>query len=408
MVSAAGGSFRPFRHRQYLIYWTGNFISNIGTWMESVALGAFVASATGKAFWSGIIAAAGFLPTGLLSPVGGVVADRFPRKPVLLTMTMVQMLVAGVLAAAAFQHRLTPELVAPLVFVAGVAGALGFPAYGAAVRDLVPAEDLTAAIGLGSAQWNLGRIVGPALAGAVIAFGGIGWALAINTVSFLAVVVTLLVITLGRPTPTAHRPGWYASLSEGFRFVRTEPGLRVSSAAMVVNTFFAAPFIALVPAMVEKVLHRDREAVSLLVTCQGIGAVLAAVRLGKLTDRLGHATLLGMNMVLVPLTLTIYALVPGLVAKAIALVPLGAAYLLALTTFSSIAQLRAPAEIRGRSIAVNNTILGLLYPLGALLQGALGDRFGVDRTTAAAGLTMLVIVVAARLLHPGVLRALEA
>jgi MFS family permease len=399
-------TFRPFRHRQYLIYWTGNFISNIGTWMETVALGAYVAQVTQKASWSGLIAAAGFLPTGLLSPVGGVVADRFPRRPVLIATTIIQMFGAAILSWLAFTGRLTPGIILPIVFVSGCAGAIGFPAYSAAVRDLVPPEELTAAIGLGSAQWNLGRIVGPALAGIVIAVGNIGWALAINTVSFLAVVITLLLITLGRPTPSEARAGWLDSLSTGYAFVRSEPGLRVSMSAMAVNTFFAAPFIALVPAVVEKALHKGKGAVSILVTCQGLGAVAAAVSLGWLTRRLGVRRLLTTNLVAVPVALIAYGLAPGLVGKAIALVFLGAAYLLALSTFSSVSQLRAPGALRGRTVAVNTTILGLLYPLGSLIQGRLGDRIGLTSVTAGAGALMLVVVVAVRILRPGATEAL--
>jgi MFS family permease len=395
-------TFRPFRHRQYTIYWAGNFISNIGTWMESVALGAFVAQATGRAFWSGLIAAAGFLPTGLLSPIGGVVADRFPRKPVLIVSTVIQMVGAGVMAALAFADHLAPGLIVPIVFVSGCAGALGFPAYQAAVRDLVPPEDLTAAIGLGSAQWNLGRIVGPALAGIVISIGSIGWALAVNTISFLAVVVTLLLITLSRPSQSGPPSGWLDSLATGYRFVRGEPGLRVSMAAMAINTFFAAPFIALVPAVVEKVLNKGDGAVSVLVTCQGVGAVLAAVSLGWLTQRLGVRRLLNANLVAVPVTLIAYGLAPGLVGKAIALVFLGGTYLLALSTFSSVSQLRAPGELRGRTVAVNTTILGLLYPLGSLIQGTIGDLIGLTAVTAGAGALMLIVVLAVRVARPGV------
>lgn len=400
-------AFRPFRNRSYLIYWLGNFVSNIGTWMESVALGAFVAQETGQAFWSGLIAAAGFLPTGLLSPIGGVVADRWARKPVLLWSTGAQMVIAGVLTVLAFTDRLTPGLVAPLVLLAGVSGALGFPAYQAAVRDLVPPEDLTAAIGLGSAQWNLGRIVGPSLAGIVMSVGGIAWALAVNTISFLAVVISLIALPLSRPAVAAVG-GWFDSIIIGYRYVRGEAGLRISSAAMVLNTFLAAPFIALVPAVVEKVIrpaNGDR-VLSLLVTCQGVGAVIAAVSLGWLTDRLGPRRMLVTNLVAVPITLALYGALPGVAGKAIALVLLGATYLLALSTFSSIAQLRAPAELRGRSVAVNMTILGLFYPAGALVQGALGDRFGLAEVTIGAAAVMLAVVLLVKLLRPGITASL--
>ena len=404
----SGPTFRPLRHRQYALYWTGNFISNIGTWMETVALGYYVASTTGKATWAAIIAAAGFVPTGLLSPIGGVLADRVAKKPLLLASTVVQMLCAAVLAVLAFTGDLRPLIATCVVFVAGCAGAMSFPAYQSAMRDLVPPEDIPAAIGLGSAQWNLGRILGPTLAGVVIKFGGIGWALVVNTVSFMAVVATLLLITLSPSGNEGQRGGWFTSLRDGFNFVRREPGLRVASLAMIVNTFLAAPFIGLLPAMVENVLKREEGTVALLVTCQGVGAVIAALMLGSLTQRYGLRRMLTFNLVAVPITVIAYGAAPGVIGKSITLVLLGASYLLALSTFSSIAQLRSTNEMRGRSLAVNTTILGLLYPAGALLQGRLGDRIGLSKTTIYAGVAMLIIVGGTRLARPGMTAPLSA
>ncbi len=392
----------PFRHRDYLLYWTGNFISNIGTWMETIALGAFVAETTGKAFWSGIIAAAGFVPSGLLSPIGGVVADRFARKPVLLIATLLQAIGAGLLCILAFQSNLRPGIIALVVFVSGAASALAFPAYQSIVRDLVPPEEVTAAIGLGSAQWNLGRVIGPALAGLVIAVGSIGWALLINTISFFAVVVTLLLITIPPAVRGAADSGIWLAMSRGFSFVRREPGLWVSTRAMLLNTFLAAPFIALVPAMAHKVLGGGKGTVSALVTCQGVGAVVGALTVAPLTKRHGNRWMLQTVMIGMPLALVAYGYGSrfGVVPTGAALAILGGLYMMALITFSTPSQTRAPASLRGRVVSVNTTILGIVYPIGALAQGALGDRYGLGQVTTLAGVVFAAVVVGVRLLQP--------
>ena len=151
-----------------------------------------------------------------------------------------------------------------IVFGNGICAGLGFPAFQAILPDLVPVEDLPGAIALSSAQYNLGRVVGPALAGVVIAVGGYAWAEAVNAFSFFAVIAVLLTLTLPKPGEHARDEKIFRSIVDGFRFVRREPGLRINAAAMCLNTFLAAPFIALVPAMAEEVLHNGGAGTSIL------------------------------------------------------------------------------------------------------------------------------------------------
>jgi MFS family permease len=197
-------SFAPFRHRDFALFWSGAFVSNIGTWMETVAFGVYVTSRTGQAVWPGLVAAATFVPTAFLGPIGGAVADRMPRKAILLVTTTVQMSFAGLITTLMIIGNPAPYVVVLVAFGSGCAAAMGFPAYQALIPDLVPIQDLPGAIALGSAQWNLGRVIGPLFAGIAISLGGIPWALGSNTVSFFAVIVVLLLITLPRPSPDAR------------------------------------------------------------------------------------------------------------------------------------------------------------------------------------------------------------
>jgi MFS family permease len=399
--------FTPFRHHAFARLWTGAFVSNIGTWMEAVALGIYVEELTHSAAWVGTVAAAAFVPIAFFGPLGGALADRMPRKPLLITTNLVQTALATVLTILFIAGNPSAPVVTLIAFGNGICAALGFPAFQAIFPDIVPTEDLPGAIALSSAQYNLGRVVGPALAGIVIAIGGYAAAEAVNAVSFLAVVAVLLTLTLPVPDASARATRIWQSIKSGFRFVRREPGLRANVTLMVINTFLAAPFIALVPAMAEKVLGGGKAATSVLITAQGIGAVAMALSLGTLTARFRPGRVLVFMMSALPFALTAYAFAPTIATSALALIVVGALYLGALSTFMTVAQLRAPAEIRGRVLSVLTVILGSMYPLGAVVQGKIADSIGLREVTFASGVALLAAQLLLRVTRPHVARALD-
>jgi MFS family permease len=401
-------SFAPFRHPQYARLWTGAFISNIGTWMEAIALGVYVQQHTHQAAWTGTVAAAAFVPIAFFSPLGGALADRFPRRWLMIITSVFQMGLATLLTVLFVVGE--PSAVT-LTFIAlgnGIGAALGFPAYQAMLPDLVPVEDLPGAIALSSAQYNLGRVVGPALAGVVIAIGGYAWAEGINALSFLAVVAVLLTLHLPPPSAGARAERIARAIADGFRYVRREPGLRITALAMCLNTFLAAPFIALVPAMAQDVLHAGKTGTAILVTAQGAGAVLMAFSLGTLVSRFSARRVLVTLMATLPFALMAYAAAPALGPSALALFVVGLLYLGTLSSFTTIAQLRVTSAIRGRVLSVFTVILGSLYPLGAIVQGKLADHVGLRWTTFGSAVLMLFAIVVTRLLRPGVTAAIDA
>lgn len=391
----------------FAILWTGAFVSNIGTWMETVGVGILVTEATGEAIWTGLVAAAGFLPSAVLGPVGGALADRVPRRRLLLITTTIQTILAGALTALAAGGNPGPGFVTLIVFGAGCTQAIGFPAYQSVLPDLVPKEDLIGAVALSSAQWNLGRVVGPALAGIVISIGGYAWAFAINTLSFLAVIVAVTQLRLPPPAERAVQ-SVLSSIRQGIAYTRRDPGLRVVVSYMALNTLLAAPFIALIPYMSEQVFDTGAGGTAALVTAQGLGAVTMALTLAALAHRFGPRRVLLAVLWGLPPTLFVYALMPEIALSALAIFFVGLLYLGALSSFTSIAQLRAPAAVRGRVLSVLQVLLGALYPLGAVLQGAIADEIGLRTTTAGAAVLMLVLLLTARLLRPQFTAALDA
>lgn len=400
-------SLAPLRHRMFAILWTGAFVSNIGTWMESVAVGILVTDKTGEAIWTGLAAAAGFVPTAVLGPVGGALADRIPRRRLLYATTTVQTILAGTLAVCAATDNTAPGVVTLIVFAAGCAQAIGFPAYQAVLPDLVPEEDLVGAVALSSAQWNLGRVIGPALAGVIISIGGYAWAFGFNTISFLAVIFAVTQLRIPPPLDKA-RQSIARSIREGIAYVRRDPGLRVVVAYMALNTLLAAPFIALVAYMAVQVLHEGAAGTAVLVTAQGIGAVVMALSLAPLAARFGNRRVLLAVLWGLPPALVLYAFAPVLSLSALAIFAVGFLYLGALSSFTSIAQLRAPAAVRGRVLSVLLVLLGAVYPIAAVAQGVIADAIGLRATTAGAAVLMFAALVVARILRPGFASALEA
>lgn len=385
-------SLAPFRSRDFSIMWVGALFSNIGTWMETVALGYYVADTTGKASWSAVVAAAGFLPGAIVGPVGSAMADRLRRRRVLVITNAIAAVIAAFLAWWVGTGDATPAGLAVLAFVAGAVVMFGFPSFQVSLPDLVPREHLVAAVGLSNAQWNLGRIVGPSLAALAIAVGGIELALWCNAISFLAVIVAVLMVRL------PHRPGEprrvFAALADGVRFARTTPAMRRMVIVMIAVVFVGAPFIALVPQIATNVFGGGEASTSILVTCQGIGAVAAAVTLGSVTARLGSWRVLVTSVFGFCVALVIYGSAPVFAVAAFGLALVGLTYGFAFTSFAGIAQQVAPDEMRGRVLAVNSFVLGTMYPLGLLVQGVIADATSLRLVTAGSGVVLAVLLIA--------------
>ncbi len=379
-------SLRPLRSRNFALIWTAALVSNVGSWMQTVALGVLVFARTGQPGWTGLVAAAAFVPIGLLAPIGGALADRLDRRRWLIVTTLGEMAFAAVLAVLAATGHDPPAALVVLALLGGAAGAVGFPAYQAMVPDLVPPEDLLGAVSLSSAQFNLGRVIGPALAGLVLLTHDYGLVFGVNSASFAAVVVALMLVRLPRPPARAGGAGFGARIAAGVRAARSEPGCRSAIGLIAFVALLASPFIALVPAMAGD-LQRDgvstQVATAILVTAQGVGAVLGALALPILAERLGRRTMLQAALFGVPVLLVLYALAPTLWLSALALLAVGAGYIAVLSGLNTVVQLRAPAEARGRILGIYMMGLGIVYPVGAVLQGVVADRTGVRAVTVA-------------------------
>jgi MFS family permease len=393
-------AFRPLRQRDYALVWAAALVSNVGTWMQTVAVGVLIVDLTGKAGWTGLVAAVAFLPIGLLSPVGGAMADRVDRRRWLLATTVGETACAAGLALLTATGHETPLAIIVLVLVNGCMTALGLPAFQAVLPDLVAREDLLAATSLGLAQYNLGRVVGPALAGLVLALGSFTLAFALNAISFGAVIVALLLVRLPPPSLTAEEGGLWRRIVVGVRGAAAEPGCRLAILGIAVTALLLSPFIALVPAIALKLFNNAETGTSVLITAQGVGAVLGALLLSSLAERFGRRRVLVAALVVLPLVLITYAAAPNLAAATVALLVVGAVYIGVLSGLGTVVQLRAPAAVRARVLSLYMVALGVVYPIGAVVQGFLGDHIGLRTVTAGSAVIFLAVVLTVGAVRP--------
>lgn len=390
-MSSRRDLFSPFRSSRYTTVWSGAFISNIGTWMESITIGAYIIDVTHQSKWSGIIGAAAFVPNAVFAPLGGALADRISRRGLLIFTNTCQALVAATLAVLVGTDHAPPLLITVLVFIGSSVGSMGFPAYMSVLPDLVPESEIPAAVALSSTQWNLGRVVGPLVSGYALVHWGYSAALWINAASFAGPILAMLLISLPNRV-AATKESVRASMMTGYRFTRNDPPVWLALRSLMVAAFFAAPFIALIPAMAKLTLDSGSDAVGWLTAGQGIGAVIAAVLLGAARKQFGASTsFIASCLIMIP-SLLLYAIAPNVATSTLALVFVGGAYLAVFVSLTTTAQLRAAPELRGRTLSTFMIVLGVLFPLGSLIQGYIGDLVGLRWTTAGSAVICALIM----------------
>jgi len=369
--------FRVFATPAYAWLLSGAFVSNVGTWMERIAVGVYVAERTGPG-WTGTVAAVLFLPTAVLAPLGGALADRFERRAYLSVITLVLTGLAGVLAALAFLDRLSLPVLLVLMLLTGAVSALHTPGFTALLSEVVPEEHLTSAIFLNSGQWNVARILGPTLAAWIMAWGGVRWAFVANTVSFWAVLLTLAASGVRRE-PSQRGESVREGLRAGVLAVRNDPGIALVLVLALGTGVLVAPFIGLAPAFAVNVLAIGASGTSLLLAAQGAGAVFSSVFASTWADRIGSRRWLEWAGLALGPTAAWYWASGSEASATRSIFVLGAVYLAVVTGCSHVCLGRSPARIRARVSSLFNVVLDGGYALGLVALGWAADRWGLQR-----------------------------
>jgi MFS family permease len=389
-----GSSFGALRHRDFRLFWGGQLVSLIGTWMQSVGQTWLVLELTRSPFQLGLVNALQFIPVLLLSPVGGAVSDRLRKRHIILVTQAAMMVQALVLAALVGSGRVQYWHVAVLAAVYGLGRALDIPARQAYVTDLVGRADLANAVALNSVVFNGARIVGPAVAGLLIARFGVAPAFLLNGVSFLAVLGALLAIrTDGRPDP-AGRLGLRAGLLGALTYAAETPVITLTLGLLVVVSLLALNFNVVVPLIAYGVLQEDARGFGLLMSAVGVGAVAGAVGITLFRrDRPSLAVLAGSAAALCS-GLIVLALIGRFAAVAVVLAVLGACQIFFTTGCNTTLQLATPDALRGRVMGLYALAFAGMSPFGALLVGTIAEHAGVRVACAVSGAGGLAAIAA--------------
>jgi MFS family permease len=391
-LPASTSPLRAFRQREFALLCAGAFVSNVGTWMERVAVGVWVTQTTGSASWTGWVTAMLFLPVAVLGPLGGTLSDRSSRRRWIIGVTVVQAVIAAALALLASADRLSVASMSVLMFCTGCASVMLTACFNALISELVPKTDLTSAMFLNSGQWNLARVVGPLLAAPVIAYSGPALAFWLNTASFLAVLVVVLVMRIPPHVPSEKHEHVLRGTLNGLRTARNDPGIFNALSITAVTGLLVAPFIGLVPVFAIETLHAGPAAASLLTAMQGVGAVLAALVSSAFLDRAGAGVWMRGACTSVGFAAAAYWLAPSLTWAMPVMVVLGASYLSVITSASRVCLGRAPMGSQARVASLFHATLDTTYAIGLIVVGAVADRVGLREAGVATAVLFIISI----------------
>jgi len=392
-------ALRALRHRNFRLFFAGQFISLIGTWMQSVAQSWLVYRLTGSATLLGLTGFCGQIPVFLLAPVGGLVADRRRRHRILVATQTSSMALALVLAGLTLTGGVRVWQVLALAAALGVVNAFDIPARQAFIADMVGKDDLINAIALNSSMFNGARIVGPAVAGVLVAAIGEGWCFLANAVSYVAVIAGLLMMKVDASDPAGAQQSALAHLAEGFRFVaRTSPVLALLLLLGLVSVT-GMPYAVLMPVFADRILHGGADALGVLMAASGIGALAGAVSLAFRRSVRGLGRWVAASSLGFGASLILFAMSRTLWLSVALLLPVGFTMMVQMASSNTLVQAMVPDALRGRVMALYSMMFMGLAPFGALLAGGLAERVGAPLTVAAGGVLCILgaSVFAARL-----------
>lgn len=366
------------RHRNYRIFFAGQFISFVGTWMQGTAQSWLVYELTHSAVWLGVVSFLGTLPLSLFALIGGSVADRVNRRRLILATYTTTMMIAALFAALIWLRAIEIRFVALLVFSSGLVNAFDIPARQALLVDLVGKEDLASGIALNSAMFNAARLLGPALGGLVVAAFGTAWCMLANALSFLAGIFALLVIRIHTRThdDETRLPLWH-SLQEGATYVRSSPLVWGVLGLVAVATIFGWSFTVLLPVFADEVLGGGAIQLGRLLSASGLGALAGAVFTATLGRRFWPRKILLAGLGIFTLAAAGFAVSRSSLLSMATLAFMGFGLILFNVNSNSALQRRVPDHLRGRVVGFYVLCFGGLMPVGSLQIGYVAEQLGV-------------------------------
>jgi MFS family permease len=377
-------ALRALGHRNYRLFFAGQLISLIGTWMQSVGEMWLVYRLTHSSL---LLGTAGFfsqIPVFLLAPFGGMLADTRDRRRILVCTQTAAMILAGILAAVTLTGVVRVWHVFTLAALLGIVNAVDIPTRQAFVADLVKRDDLMNAIALNSSMFNGARVVGPAVAGILVASIGEGWCFFANSVSYIAVITGLLMMTFAgqRQRKPQMEISAFEHIAEGFRFVFSAAPIRALMMLLGAVSLLGIPYAVLMPVFADQILHTGAHGLGILMGFSGCGALFGAITLAMKKRVKGLGTWVTVSAAMFGVALIAFSFSRQLWLSCVLIVFTGFFMMVQMSSSNTLIQSMVPDRLRGRVMAVYSMMFMGMAPLGSLLAGGVADRIGAPLTVA--------------------------
>ena len=374
---------RALRHRNFRLFFFGQIISLVGTWMQTVALSWLVYRLTGSSALLGSVNFASQIPVFLLSPLGGLVADRHSRHRVVIATQSASMLLAFALAGLTLFNIMKVWEIFVLSALLGIVNAFDIPARQAFVVEMTSREDLINAIALNSSAFNGARIVGPAVAGILVAAVGEGWCFFANAVSYIAVIAGLLMMRVQPFRPRHSDSSALRHMVEGFRFVADTAPIRTLLLLVGAVSLFGMPFSVLMPIFADRILKAGAQGLGILMGMSGVGALTGALILASRQTVRGLGRWIALSAGTFSALLIVFAYSRLFWLSAALLAAIGFSVMIQMGSTNTLIQSMTPDNLRGRVLAAYSMMLMGMAPIGALISGVLAEHIGAQATVAA-------------------------
>jgi MFS family permease len=392
-------TFRALRHRNYRLFFYGQLVSLIGTWMQQTAMSWLVYQVTGSKLLLGVVAAVGSAPMMVFSLWGGAIADRYPKRRIIICTQVAQMLPAFFLAGVAWFGLATPWLIVLVATVTGIGMAFDMPARQAFTVEMTSREDLLNAISLNSSIFNAARVIGPSLAGLVIGSLGTPICFLVNGLSFIAVIIGLCMMRLPDFVPPVHKDGNQPSAWSGLAYVWGHRRVRTILALLGMVGIFGWSYAVLLPAFARDVFGRGADGYGMLMSASGIGALVGALTVATAGHVFSPRKMALTGVWIFSAALLAFSLTRNFYWALAFMILGGFGMLLFFSTANTVMQLIVPDEMRGRVLGVWGFVFGAMIPLGSLEAGALANWLGAPFALAfgavvcaLAGLVALLVI----------------
>jgi MFS family permease len=383
-------ALRALRARNYRLFISGQLVSLVGTWMQTVAQGWLIYRLTGSAALLGLIGFAGQIPVFVLAPLGGAIADRANRQWILVATQSAMMALALMLGILTLFGLIEVWQIFVLASLLGLANAFDIPARQAFIVGLVEREDLVNAIALNSSMVNGARVVGPAVAGILVATVGEGWCFLLNGLSYVAVIAALLRMRLGPPVRLVDPTSAWESIIEGFSFSWHAAPIRALLVLLGLVSLMGMPYAVLMPIFADRVLHSGPDAYGILMSSAGVGALAAAASLTVRKSVSGLGRWVAVAATGFGVCLIAFSTSRSLWLSALLLVPAGFFMMMEMAASNTLIQSMVPNRLRGRVMSVYSMMFMGMAPVGSLMAGALAAPLGAPVTVAIGGAACIV------------------